>query len=109
MVVEDDVLVGLDLLEQLVEVGFDAVGPFVTVSDAVCEFDTNGCDAAVLDVNLGRETSEPLVLALKDKSVPFVVLSGYSREQHPVAFRGEITASKPVHVPELVRILNELL
>jgi DNA-binding response OmpR family regulator len=109
MVVEDDVLVGLDLLEQLVDVGYDAVGPFVTVTDAVNEFETNGCDAAILDVNLGRETSERLVLALKGKKVPFVILSGYSREQHPAAFRGEITASKPVHVPELVRILNGLL
>ena len=42
-----------------------------------------GCDVAVLDVNLGNETAEPVARELRARGTPFVVLSGYSSEQHP--------------------------
>lgn len=106
IIVEDDVLVGLDLIEQLIECGFDAVGPFVTVADAIKDFEAHGCDVAVLDVNLGRETSEGFATVLRSQDVPFVILSGYSREQHPREFLNVASVSKPVHLPELVRILT---
>ena len=40
-----------------------------------------GCDAAVLGINLGNETSEPVALELMKRKTPFVTLSGYSRPQ----------------------------
>jgi len=45
-----------------------------------------GCEAAVLDVNLGFETSERVAPELKKRGRPFVALSGYSHDQHPTAF-----------------------
>lgn len=109
IVIEDDVLVGIDLLEQLIEAGFDAVGPFNNMRDAFEDYEANGCDAAVLDVNLGKETSEAFAEALRASGTPFVILSGYSREQHPQVLLGEKAMSKPVHMPALLRLLNDML
>jgi hypothetical protein len=36
------------------------------------------CDAAVFDVNLGNETSEPVARELNQLGTPFITLSGYS-------------------------------
>lgn len=109
IIVEDDIFIGIDLVEQLGDEGFDAIGPYVTVADALAEFEAGGCDVAVLDVNLGKGTSEGFAVALRAKGVPFVVLSGYSQEQRPLEFRNETSVTKPVHMPELVRTLNGLL
>jgi DNA-binding response OmpR family regulator len=109
MIVEDDVLIGIDLVEQLLEVGFDAVGPYVNAGDALTEFEKNGCDAAVVDVNLGKSTSLSFAEELRSKSIPFLVLSGYSHSQRPAGFSGMPSANKPVNLPELVRTLNGML
>ena len=70
-----------------------------------------GCDAAVLDINLGKETSELVALELKDRGTPFVTLSGYTREQYPPAFHGVPALAKPprpeVLVAEVRRCIEE--
>jgi hypothetical protein len=52
-----------------------------------------GCDAAVLDINPGTETSELVALELKERGTPFVTLSGSAPEQP--AFRGAPALAKP--------------
>ena len=34
-------------------------------------------DAAMLDVNLGKETSEPVARVLRERAIPFIFASGY--------------------------------
>jgi DNA-binding response OmpR family regulator len=108
LVVEDDALVGLDIADQLSEAGFHVVGPAVSVEAALRLLRTTECDMAVLDVNLGRETSEQVARELRALSKPFVVLSGYSSEQHPPEFQGAPFLSKPARPSELVMLLQRL-
>jgi DNA-binding response OmpR family regulator len=109
LVVEDDALLGLDILDQLTDAGFEVVGPAISVAKALRLIDDIGCDAAVLDVNLGSETAEPVALELRARRIPFVVLSGYSSEQHPLSFHGAPMLSKPARPEALVAMLFKCL
>jgi hypothetical protein len=66
--------------------GFDVVGPVRNVEAALGLLERLGCDAAVLDINLGRETSEAVAIELASNNTPFVTLSGYSLQQYHPAF-----------------------
>lgn len=104
LVVEDDALLGLDIATQLVDAGYEVVGPAISVAAAIKLMDQ--IDAAVLDVNLGRETAEPVAIELRARATPFIVLSGYSSEQHPPGFHGAPTLVKPARPEDLVAVLG---
>lgn len=107
LVVEDDALIALDLARQLTDAGFEVVGPALSVARALKLIAHQGCDVAVLDVNLGHETSEAIAHDLRARGTPFVVLSGYSKEQHPEGLQGAPVLSKPASHLELVTTLLE--
>ena len=56
----------------------------------------------MLDINLGKETSELVALELKECGRPFVTLSGYTPEQYPPAFHGAPALAKPLRPEVLV-------
>jgi len=105
-VVEDDALLALDIAKQLSEAGFEVVGPATSVAKALRLIKQAGCDIAVLDVNLGNETAESIAHDLRERGTPFVILSGYSTEQHPPGLRGAPTLSKPARSGDLVATLR---
>jgi DNA-binding response OmpR family regulator len=105
LVVEDDALLAIDIANQLSDAGFDVVGPATSAAKALRLVGETGCDAAVLDVNLGSETAEPVAHELRARGTPFVVLSGYSSDQHPPGFHGAPTLTKPARPADLVAML----
>ena len=107
LIVEDDALLGLDVAQQLMDAGLAVVGPAVSVAAAFKLLGTSSCDAAILDVNLGTETAEPIAVELRSRGIPFVVLSGYSTDQHPPGFQGATTVAKPAKPEELLAVLFE--
>ena len=86
LVVEDEPLVAIELRQMLEEGGFSVLGPCAHVTAALGLLRENGCDAAVLDINLGDETSEAAADELRRLGVPFLSVSGYSQAQRPAAF-----------------------
>jgi PAS domain S-box-containing protein len=109
LVVEDEVFIALEISEALIEAGFDVVGPAMAVGPALELMDTVGCDAAVLDINLGTETSEPVARGLARRGTRFVTLSGYSREQHPGVFLDAPSLAKPLRPQALVAELKRVI
>lgn len=107
LIVEDDAIIAFDLAEQLESAGFSIVGIATTLARglALCE----QCDAAVLDVNLGRETSAPIATRLTDLNTPFVAVSGYSRRDLPAAFAAAPLLGKPVSMEQMTSELHHLL
>lgn len=108
LVVEDDAFIGLDLAQQLRGAGFEVIGPAVSGVEALQLLAEAGCDAAVLDINLGRETSEVVAIELAKRSVPFLSASGYDRDRHPPAFHGAPMLTKPFQIDALVAALHRL-
>jgi PAS domain S-box-containing protein len=102
LVVEDEPLVGMELADALENAGFRVLGPVATNDDALALVAEHGCDGAVLDVNLGRETSEPLARKFAAEGVPFVTLTGYAADQVPPPFQTSPRLTKPVRTEVLV-------
>jgi DNA-binding response OmpR family regulator len=93
LVVENEFMIGLDVSQQLASAGYEVVGVATSVPKAL-RLEPR-CDVAVLDVNLGRETSEPVARKLRESGKPFVVLTGYSPEVLASSFNDATVLAKP--------------
>jgi CheY-like chemotaxis protein len=97
LVVEDSFLVASSITRMLEDLGCRVVGPYATVIDAMGAMDAGGFDAGVLDVNLGKETSEPVAAGLRSRGVPFVFVTGYlSPALKDPRFAGYARVHKPL-------------
>jgi len=109
LVVEDDPLIGFDLAVELEGAGFTVIGVAPTVDRALYLLERHPCDLAVLDVNLGQETSAPIARALVAADVPFVAVTGYAVDQCPEEFARAPLLSKPFQTSRLVAALRRQL
>jgi ActR/RegA family two-component response regulator len=106
LIVEDDAVLGFDLAEQLSEAGFTVVAHALNVAEALRTLSQEGCDFALLDVNLGQETSEAVAQALIERGTPFFTLTGYSADQCGAIFGSALSFRKPVDVSRLIKALQ---
>ena len=109
LVVEDSAVLALALAKAFNDSGFEVIGPVGTVADALELIEEVDCDAAVLDVNLGNETADPIARKLLARATPFVTLTGYTQEQLSPVFDGVPVLTKPVRAQTLLAALNRCL
>lgn len=110
MVVEDDPLIAMDLEDQLASLGFSVVATAHTLRAALSALETRRPDAAIIDVNLGFETAEPLAALLRSHRIPFLRLSGYGADPEPgSAFFGVPRLLKPFSEEDLLIELERVL
>jgi two-component system, response regulator PdtaR len=79
LIVEDERLIALDLQDILDGWGCEVIGPVASVSAALRLIEELSPDAAILDVHLNGETSEPIADVLRARACPFLVLTAYQR------------------------------
>ena len=108
LLVEDDAIIGRDIADILELHGAVVVGPCTTRATALQALDEKP-DAALLDVNLGRETSADVAIRLSEMNVPHLVLSGQidSHDLGP-AFANAAIMQKPFRERDLVAALSHL-
>lgn len=109
LIVEDDPIIGLDISEILLAAGARPIGPCRNVASALKAIGDLP-DAALLDINLGSETSESVALRLAEMAIPFITLSGQLDtggldDQYANAPR----ISKPFGETELLLCLTKIL
>ena len=110
LMVEDEALIALDLAQFLEEEGFEVLGPCMTVDDALKTIAQHAnIDAAVLDINLGRQTAESIAKALVEKGIQFVAVSGYTIGQRPAIFESAPSLTKPLRPDDLIKLLRQIL
>ncbi|MDR0181564.1 response regulator [Lysobacter arvi] len=110
LLVEDDYLLASGLQEALELEGATIVGPYPDVQGALRGMaQANTLDGALLDVNLGDETSFAVVEALRSRGVPILFLTGYDDSALPAVYGDIPRCRKPVGLTELVRELNSHL
>lgn len=110
LLVEDEVLIAFEIADALEAEGFEIVGPYQTVSQALeAVLDPNCCDAAVLDANLRNESSHPVASILLARKTPFIVVSGYAASQLPGPLAAGPLMTKPLRTSELAKQLRDLL
>ncbi len=108
LLVEDEYFVALLAKEALLEAGATVVGPVANCRNALEALRTTAIDAALLDVNLNGERSDPVAAELRDRKIPFLVVTGYGMNAATEALGGRIL-DKPFRPEALIRALRETL
>jgi DNA-binding response OmpR family regulator len=93
-------MIGFDVCQQLASAGYEVIGPATSVRKAL-RLEPR-CDVAVLDINLGRETCEPVARKLRESGKPFVVLTGYSPDNLTSSFDEATILTKPPCMTDVV-------
>ncbi|GAD54259.1 response regulator [Limimaricola cinnabarinus] len=70
-------IIAMDGADILSELGCEEVATASGVGEALRLIETGHFDIALLDVNLGHETSMPVADALRARGVPFLLATGY--------------------------------
>ncbi len=79
MIVEDQTLIGLSLEAYLEDMGFGACPVFPSAAEALVWLTTNAPTVAVLDYSLRDGPCTTLTGVLAERSIPFIIYSGYKR------------------------------
>jgi DNA-binding response OmpR family regulator len=83
LLVEDDKLISTLAVDLMEDKGIVVLGPAATLSEALVFAQNEQLDAAVLDVNLGMETSFAAARVLSERSVPFFYTTAMVNRTHP--------------------------
>jgi DNA-binding response OmpR family regulator len=97
----------MSLVEQLTKAGAVVVGPCSTTSRAVAELSEGDIDVAIIDYVLADDNSEGLQDVLEQRSVPFIIVTGYPRVLVRRHMRQRVL-SKPIAPDVLATTLRSL-
>jgi DNA-binding response OmpR family regulator len=110
LVGEDEILIALDIAATLSEAGGTIIGPCTSISHLLKLAQQEQLSAAILDIQLGRKTTEPVAEALDARSIPFLFYSG---QKLPDSMRTRwpecVVLSKPANQTSLIRAVKALL
>ena len=109
LIVEDRGIVAGKIRRELERAGFVIAGVTGSRAAAIRYAETLPLHGAVLDIDLHGEPSYPVAQALRERAVPFVFLSGYSRTALPRVWRGVHLVEKPFEREALLRTLDAAL
>jgi light-regulated signal transduction histidine kinase (bacteriophytochrome) len=101
LLVEDSMIIALDGEDALRELGASAVGTAPTVRDALRLIDQQVFAFALLDFNLGIDTSAAIADRLTELAVPFAFATGYGEGIGVDRWPGVPVINKPYGLKEL--------
>jgi CheY-like chemotaxis protein len=101
LLVEDEPLIRMLLAEMVKELGHTVVAEAGTSEQALRLARSADFGVAILDINLGGQTVEPIADVLDRRGLPIVFASGYDQSSVPAAFVGRTLVQKPFEVSQL--------
>ena len=109
LIVEDEPLIALSLEDVLADAGFEIAGVAGKLDKALALIESCDCDAAIVDANLAGVSANPAAIALAARGLPFIMLSGYSKEQMLGEYPQAYFLSKPCRPELLIATLHAAL
>ncbi|WP_245413631.1 HWE histidine kinase domain-containing protein [Mangrovicella endophytica] len=110
LIVEDNMIIALDAEQMLLEAGMTKVFTAANLGEARRLVEAEKPDVALLDVNLGRETSFPLIADLSRAGIPFIFATGYGDQiTVPEQAEGALTIRKPFAAEDLISALTSVI
>lgn len=107
LLVEDSMIIALDAEDALKEIGAAKVVVAATVERALGALAKGGLNFALLDLNLGLETSTPVADKLKAMGISFAFATGYGEGARLTeTYPGVPVLSKPYSAEDLRRALS---
>lgn len=110
LIVEDNMIIALDAEDFLSELGAEQVHIVSNVKDALAILDTTAIRFALLDVNLGSETSELVAQRLAEDGTRFAFASGYGDSTDlSKRFPNAPMLQKPYDKASFVKLVRSLI
>ena len=109
LVVEDDLILGMTLVDSLEDAGFAVAGPARSVAEAMRLVAHQRPQAALLEIDLRGEASYPVARALHAQSVPFAFVTGNPPSSLPREFATAMLLEKPVSPVLLATAVEKLV
>jgi DNA-binding NtrC family response regulator len=108
LLLEDDLLLAMDMEDHLLQAGFEIIGPFGRIVDALDAIPRNTLTGAIVDLNLHGELSFPVIEALQQRSIPVIVCSGYAElPELKARLKGLPLLAKPWNAQKLNRLIED--
>ncbi len=109
LIVEDEVILALDFSDTIAELGYEVVGPALTLSQGLDLAASEHVDCALLDVNLGGGmTSQQIAESLRARNVRLAFVTAYNRDNVDFAQEDEEILRKPPSQATLMQLLAAL-
>jgi CheY-like chemotaxis protein len=102
LVVEDEPLIGLDIVSTLEKAGARVSGPVGAEKEAMQLIERTHFDAALLDANLHGRSVDVIAAMLNRRSISFLFVTGYGKEELPDAFKQTVALLKPFSEHQLI-------
>lgn len=109
LIIEDEPLVALNIADLLSQAGVEVLDHIATRIDALAAIGEVKPDLVLLDGNLQGETVEDIVALLRERQIPFVMVSGYGRSHLPPDVNDVPVIVKPFSNAELLEALDRLV
>lgn len=110
LIVEDQLLIAMDVEQALADHGLSDVRTVSSVYEALQAIRTHHPDLALLDFNLGDETSTDVARTLRERGIPFLFATGYAdRSMIPTEFHDVPVVRKPYAPTTLIREMEKLI
>ena len=110
LLVEDSLIIALDAEDILQRLGAGHVATAGTVQHALEAIEAVEPDLAMLDINLGDQTSFAIADRLGELAIPFLFATGYGEQaQLPEDHKTRAVVQKPYTLENVARALPELM
>ncbi|ANY18595.1 Bacteriophytochrome [Tsuneonella dongtanensis] len=107
LVVEDSMIIAMDTEDSLRSLGVKTVTTASNVNQALASIEQDPPELAILDYNLGTETSDPVAAQLRERGIPFVMASGYGELEDSLdEFGAFALLKKPYGKAEIAAVLG---
>lgn len=108
LVVEDEMLIVMMIEDMLFDLGCRSVTAAATVGRALALINAQVFDAALLDMNLNGNDSDPVAEALAARGIPFVYSTGNTGQSLKHGYSDRPVLRKPFKFEELAAMITGL-
>ena len=105
LIVEDDVLIGMMLVDMFDALGLPEPAQATTNDEALAAIAGGAIAGALVDINLGEEKGWPVADALAERGIPFVFTSG-GGDIVPSAHTHRKLVTKPFRISDIAAALE---
>lgn len=109
LIVEDEAMIAMLVEDSLEDMGHGVMAICSNVDEALAALSGTVPSAAILDINLGRQTSWPIARALQSLAIPYIVTSGNADVHFPDDIIPVSILAKPFAHAALEDTVNQLL
>lgn len=109
LLVEDNMIIAMDAEEALLRIGIGRVTLASGTTRALQEIEKDAPDFALLDFNLGSESSETIAEALSELAIPFCFATGYGESISKMSDTGALgVLKKPYSDSDITKLLDRV-